>query len=218
MDCLRGPRDQLITASDLISSYPEILQLPVPLSVIVPVYRDADALARTLADTDFSGAELIVATVSDDDSLAPLRHAHPRIVKVIRREAARAIHLSNLYHNTYQGPLARKLASWSGLDRVFFANSGTEAVDGAMKLARLFAHKPEEGPGTAAKKHRFLALENSFHGRTFGAISVTSPEKYRLPFAPVVPGADEADPISVTAPEVTRVSEEPRRWPGREFT
>jgi acetylornithine aminotransferase/acetylornithine/N-succinyldiaminopimelate aminotransferase len=119
-----------------------------------------------------------------------LGHAHPRIVKVIRREAARAIHLSNLFHNAYQGPLARKLAGWSGMDRVFFSNSGTEAIDGAMKLARLFARKPDEAPGTAAKKHRFLALENSFHGRTFGAISVTSTEKYRLPFAPVVPGAE----------------------------
>ncbi len=119
-----------------------------------------------------------------------LGHAHPRIVKVIRREAARAIHLSNLYHNAYQGPLARKLAAWSGLDRVFFANSGTEAMDGALKLARLFARKPEEPVGTPPKKYRFLSLENSFHGRTFGAISVTSTEKYRLPFAPVVPGAE----------------------------
>src|SRR3977135_742000 len=105
-----------------------------------------------------------------------LGHAHPRIVKVIRREAARAIHFSNLYHNAYQGPLARKLAEWSGLDRVFFCNSGTETIDGAMKLARLFARKPEEAPGTTAKQHRFLALENSFHGRTFGAISITSTE------------------------------------------
>jgi acetylornithine aminotransferase/acetylornithine/N-succinyldiaminopimelate aminotransferase len=119
-----------------------------------------------------------------------LGHAHPRIVKVIRREAARAIHLSNLYHNEFQGPLARKLAQWSGLDRVFFANSGTEAIDGAMKLARLLSRKTEEPANTAAKKHRFLALENSFHGRTFGAISVTATEKYRLPFAPVVPGVD----------------------------
>jgi acetylornithine/N-succinyldiaminopimelate aminotransferase len=119
-----------------------------------------------------------------------LGHAHPRIVKTIRREAARAIHLSNLYHNAYQGPLARKLASWSGLDRVFFANSGTEAIDGALKLARLFGRKPEEIPGTPAKKYRFLTMENSFHGRTFGAISVTATEKYRLPFAPVVPGAE----------------------------
>ncbi len=119
-----------------------------------------------------------------------LGHAHTRIVKVIRREAARAIHLSNLYHNAYQGPLARKLAGWSGMDRVFFSNSGTEAIDGAMKLARLFGRHSNEALGTTAKKHRFLALENSFHGRTFGAISVTSTEKYRLPFAPVVPGAE----------------------------
>ena len=119
-----------------------------------------------------------------------LGHAHPRIVKVIRREAARAIHLSNLYHNAFQGSLARKLAAWSGLDRAFFSNSGTEAIDGAMKLARLYGRQPDEPAGTAAKKQRFLALENSFHGRTFGAISVTSTEKYRLPFAPVVPGAE----------------------------
>src|SRR5437867_12529022 len=119
-----------------------------------------------------------------------LGHAHPGIVKVIRREAACAIHLSNLYHNAHQGSLARKLAAWSGLDRVFCTNSGTEAVDGAMKLARLVARTPEDVPGTAAKKHRFLALENSFHGRTFGALSVPSTEKYRLPFAPVVPGAE----------------------------
>ena len=119
-----------------------------------------------------------------------LGHAHPRIIKVIRREATRAIHLSNLYHNAFQGPLARKLAEWSGLDRVFFANSGTEAVDGAMKLARLFGRNPEEPGGAPAKKHCFLALENSFHGRTFGAVSVTATEKYRLPFAPVVPGAE----------------------------
>ncbi len=119
-----------------------------------------------------------------------LGHAHPRIVKVIRREAARAIHLSNLFHNAYQGPLARKLAGWSGMDRVFFSNSGTEAIDGAMKLARLIGRQPNEAAGTTAKKHRFLALENSFHGRTFGAVSITSTEKYRLPFAPVVPGVE----------------------------
>jgi acetylornithine/N-succinyldiaminopimelate aminotransferase len=119
-----------------------------------------------------------------------LGHAHPRIVKVIRREAAHAVHFSNLYHNAYQGPLARKLAEWSGLDRVFFCNSGTEAIDGAMKLARLCARTPQDAAGQAPRKHRFLALENSFHGRTYGAISVTATEKYRLPFAPVVPGVE----------------------------
>ncbi|MBZ5703630.1 MAG: aspartate aminotransferase family protein [Acidobacteriia bacterium] len=119
-----------------------------------------------------------------------LGHAHPRIVRVLRREAARAIHLSNLYHNSYQGPLARKLAEWSGLDRVFFANSGTEAMDGALKLARLLAYKAHSEGAASEGKTRILALENSFHGRTFGALSVTSTEKYRLPFAPLVPGVE----------------------------
>jgi predicted acetylornithine/succinylornithine family transaminase len=119
-----------------------------------------------------------------------LGHAHPRIVKVIRREAARAIHLSNLYHNAYQGPLARKLAEISGMDRVFFSNSGTEAADGALKLARLCARSASDAPDKPAAKHRILAMHNSFHGRTFGAVSVTSTEKYRLPFAPLVPGVE----------------------------
>jgi len=113
-----------------------------------------------------------------------LGHAHPRLVRVIRREAARATHLSNLFHNEFQGPLARKLARWSGMDRVFFTNSGTEAVEGALKLARLRAKQSGEG------KTRILALENSFHGRTFGALSITAAEKYRAPFAPLVPGID----------------------------
>jgi len=119
-----------------------------------------------------------------------LGHAHPRIVKTIRRESARAIHFSNLFHNQFQGPLARKLASWSGMDRVFFANSGTEAIDGAIKLARLCARTESDTLGAPARKHRILAFTNSFHGRTYGAVSATSTEKYRLPFAPLVPGID----------------------------
>src|SRR5215472_8512793 len=99
-----------------------------------------------------------------------LGHAHPRIVRTIRREAGRAIHLSNLFHNEFQGPLARKLAEWSGLDRVFFANSGTEAIDGALKLARLCSRPATADFHAATKKSRILALENSFHGRTFGAL------------------------------------------------
>ncbi|HKS67656.1 MAG TPA: aspartate aminotransferase family protein [Candidatus Acidoferrales bacterium] len=117
-----------------------------------------------------------------------LGYSHPRLVRVIRREAARAVHLSNLFHNAYQAPLARKLAEWSGLDRVFFANSGTEAIEGALKLARAYAHR--NAPAGVAPKTRFLALENSFHGRTFGAVSITYPAKYREPFAPLVPGAE----------------------------
>ena len=118
-----------------------------------------------------------------------LGHAHPRLVRVIRREAGRAIHVSNLFQNPYQAPLARKLAEWSGLDRVFFSNSGTEAIDGALKLARAYAHAQAAASG-AAPKTRILALENSFHGRTFGALSITHPTKYREPFAPLVPGVE----------------------------
>ena len=70
-----------------------------------------------------------------------LGHAHPRIVKAIREQAARVIHLSNLYYNEYQGQLAERLCQFSGLDRVFFSNSGTEAMEGAIKLARLAGHK-----------------------------------------------------------------------------
>ncbi|MBI3668632.1 MAG: aspartate aminotransferase family protein [Acidobacteria bacterium] len=116
-----------------------------------------------------------------------LGYAHPRLVRVIRREATRAVHVSNLFHNPYQGPLARKLARWSGMERVFFTNSGTEAIEGALKLARLYARQKTQGAGD---KTRILALENSFHGRTFGALAITAPAKYREPFAPLLPGVE----------------------------
>ena len=118
-----------------------------------------------------------------------LGHAHPRLVRVVQREAARAIHISNLFHNPYQGPLAGKLAKCSGLDRVFFTNSGTEAIEGALKLARLYARK-KTGMEAPPSKTRILALENSFHGRTFGAVAITAAAKYREPYAPVLPGAE----------------------------
>jgi acetylornithine/N-succinyldiaminopimelate aminotransferase len=117
-----------------------------------------------------------------------LGHAHPRLVRAIRREAGRALHVSNLFHNPYQGSLAQKLAKWSGLDRVFFTNSGTEAIEGALKLARAYARS--NTGGDESTKTRMLALENSFHGRTFGALSITHTPKYREPFEPLVPGVE----------------------------
>ena len=117
-----------------------------------------------------------------------LGHAHPRMVKVIRREAGRATHVSNLFHNPYQAQLARKLSEWSGLDRVFFSNSGSEAIEGALKLARAYAHA--RAANHSQPKTRILALENSFHGRTMGALSVTHTAKYREPFAPLIPGVE----------------------------
>ena len=115
-----------------------------------------------------------------------LGYSYPDLVKTIRREAGRAVHVSNLFHNPFQGPLAAKLAKWSHMDRVFFTNSGSEAVEGALKLARIAAKRVPGG----ATKTRFLAMEHSFHGRTFGALSITHPVKYREPFEPLVPGVD----------------------------
>src|ERR1017187_9654022 len=110
-----------------------------------------------------------------------LGHAHPRIVKAIREQAARVIHLSNLYYNEYQGLLAERLCQLSGLDRVFFSNSGTEAMEGAIKLARLAGHKAGGG-----SKSQLVALQGSYHGRTFGAMSLTGQEKYRKGFEPLL--------------------------------
>jgi acetylornithine/N-succinyldiaminopimelate aminotransferase len=110
-----------------------------------------------------------------------LGHAHPRIVKTIRDQAAKLIHVSNLYYHEYQGPLAEKLCTLSGLNRAFFSNSGTEAIEGSIKLARLAGHKV----GGVAKC-RLVALEGSYHGRTFGALSLTGQDKHRKGFEPLL--------------------------------
>ena len=110
-----------------------------------------------------------------------LGHAHPRIVKTIREQAAKLIHVSNLYYNEYQGALAEKLCMLSGLDRAFFQNSGTEAIEGSIKLARLAGHRAG-GDG----KSRLVALQGSYHGRTFGALSLTGQEKHRKGFEPML--------------------------------
>ncbi|MGE0405154.1 MAG: aspartate aminotransferase family protein [Candidatus Korobacteraceae bacterium] len=112
-----------------------------------------------------------------------LGHAHKRIVKVIREQAGQALHFSNLYYHEYQGLLAEKLTRLSGLDRAFFCNSGTEAMEAAIKIARAAGHKT----GGDAKS-RLVALDNSFHGRTFGALSVTGQGKYREGFEPLLEG------------------------------
>jgi acetylornithine/N-succinyldiaminopimelate aminotransferase len=111
-----------------------------------------------------------------------LGHGHPRIVKVIREQAGRLLHSSNLYYHPYQGPLAARLARMSGLDRVFFANTGTEAAEFALKIARA------NGRSIHPEKYEILSLDNSFHGRTLGALSITGQPKYRTDFEPLLPG------------------------------
>src|SRR5512141_2729643 len=109
-----------------------------------------------------------------------LGHAHPRLVKVIREQAGRMLHSSNLYYHEYQGQLAERVAKVTGLDRVFFCNSGTEAMEGALKIIR--AHGKKISPN----KYETVALFDSFHGRTFGALSITGQEKYRADFEPML--------------------------------
>jgi len=112
-----------------------------------------------------------------------LGHAHPRITRVIREQAGLLIHSSNLYYHQYQGPLAKRLAQKSGLQRAFFANTGTEAMEGALKMVH------SHGRAISPEKYEVISLDNSFHGRSFGALSITGQPKYRQDFEPLVPGA-----------------------------
>lgn len=117
-----------------------------------------------------------------------LGYGHPVIEEAIARQSKALIHCSNLFFHEGQAELALRLAECTGLDRAFFTNSGTEAWEGAMKLARAYAGlRRSEGKQIGT---RFLALEQSFHGRTFGSVSTTHKAKYREPFGPVVPGVE----------------------------
>ncbi|MGZ4819232.1 MAG: aspartate aminotransferase family protein [Terriglobales bacterium] len=115
-----------------------------------------------------------------------LGHNHPVIQAAIKRQASRLIHVSNLFFHEFQAELAQMLTQISGLDRAFFCNSGTEAWEGALKLARAFARTSNRS--ARKPKWRILAMENSFHGRTFGALATTGQPKYRAPFVPLMPG------------------------------
>lgn len=109
-------------------------------------------------------------------AVASLGHSHPKVVEAINNQAKKLMHCSNLYHIESQTKLGKKLSNISCLDKSFFCNSGTEAVESAIKLAR---------KSTDSKK--IIAAENSFHGRTLGALSATWKKRYRNPFKPLVP-------------------------------
>jgi acetylornithine/N-succinyldiaminopimelate aminotransferase len=111
-----------------------------------------------------------------------LGYAHPRITKVLREQAGLLLHTSNLYYHEYQGRLAERLARASGLQRTFFCNSGTEAMEAALKMIR------SHGNSIGNDKIEIISLDNSFHGRTLGAISITGQPKYRKDFEPLLPG------------------------------
>src|SRR5437867_5702958 len=125
-----------------------------------------------------------------------LGYNHPRLVRVLVEQGQRMIHCSNLFYHSFQGQLARRLAELSGMARVFFTNSGTEAIEAALKIARAYARSQGH-----ADKSLILAMKNAFHGRTFGALSITAQEKYQAPFRPLVPDVQIIEEFSVTALE-----------------
>jgi acetylornithine/N-succinyldiaminopimelate aminotransferase len=117
-----------------------------------------------------------------------LGYGHPAVTETIVAQSKKLVHISNLYFHEGQAELALRLTERSGMDRAFFCNSGTEAWEAAMKLARAYsALRRSEGHAAGTK---FLALENSFHGRTMGSVSTTHKDKYREPFQPLVPGVE----------------------------
>ncbi len=113
--------------------------------------------------------------------VAALGHAHAALAQSVAEQAQTLIHTSNLFYHPYQGQVAERLAQMSGLSRAFFCNSGTEAVEACLKFSRRYWYTKGE------PRAEFIALDESFHGRTFGSLSVTSDPHYREPFEPLLP-------------------------------
>lgn len=117
-----------------------------------------------------------------------LGHCHPRMVAAMVDQASKLVHLSPLYASRYPGELAERLCALSGLKGVFYSTGGSEAVEGALKLARTHARQNFTHP-----KHGIVALRNSYHGRTYGSLSVTGQDKYSLDFGPGLPNVTFVD-------------------------
>lgn len=112
-----------------------------------------------------------------------LGHAHPAIVKALREQASKIIHCSNLYEIPGQGQLACQLTRLTGLTKAFFCNSGAEAIEAAIKFSRAWSLKKFH-----PNRYEIIVMENSFHGRTMGALSATAQPKYQQGFGPLLPG------------------------------
>lgn len=161
--------------------------------------RESAFLVKTYARTPFhprdgKGARLIDAggreywDLLGGIAVNVLGHKHPKVMKAMKDASGSLLHVSNLYYHPAQGILGEQLVRASGLNRAFFCNSGTEANEAAIKFARL-----------ATKKTKLVALQESFHGRTMGSLSLTGHEAYRTPFAPLVESVTFVEPNDVAA-------------------
>ncbi len=119
-------------------------------------------------------------------AVSALGHCHPHWVAAVQRQAAELIHVSNLFRNPQQGELARRIVKYAGPGRVFFCNSGAEANEALIKLARL--HGVQKAGGEEGKCYKIICAKNAFHGRTYGGMSATPQEKIQKGFRPLVPG------------------------------
>ncbi len=137
-------------------------------------------------------------------AVSALGHAHPRLVAELTDQLGKLIHTSNLFRHPYTEEVAARVARLSGMEAVFFTNSGTEAVEAALKIARKRQRKLGQPSRTG-----FVAFEGSFHGRSMGSLSVTHTAKYREPFEPLVPGVSFIAPGDETALERVLATQSP---------
>ncbi len=143
-----------------------------------------------------------------------LGHSHPAVVAALQEQAGKLIHTSNLFYTTPMIELARLLAEASGFDRAFFCNSGAEAVEAAIKLARRWGHDQRNGA------FEIISTVDGFHGRTLGALSATGNARYREPFEPLLPGFrivpwNDLDAVrAATSPQSVAVLVEPIQGEG----
>ena len=120
-------------------------------------------------------------------AVCSLGYGHPKYTEGLKQQMEKLLHTSNLFYSVPSAKAAEHLRQVSCMDRVFFTNSGTEAIEGALKAARKYAYTKQSG------RYEFIAMNHSFHGRSMGALSVTGTEQYRKPFEPLVEGVKFAD-------------------------
>jgi len=120
-------------------------------------------------------------------AVCSLGYDHPKYKEALKNQIDNLMHTSNLFYSKPVAEAAEKLKEAAQMDRVFFTNSGTEAIEGALKAARKYAYTNQSG------KYEFIAMNHSFHGRSMGAVSVTGNEHYRTPFEPLIGGVKFAD-------------------------
>ena len=120
-------------------------------------------------------------------AVCSLGYGHPKFQDALKKQIDELTHTSNLFYSKQVVEAAANLKKATEMDRIFFTNSGTEAIEGALKAARKYAYTKESG------KYEFIAMNHSFHGRSMGAVAVTGTDKYREPFEPLIGGVKFAE-------------------------